>query len=83
MAYFPIINKLGGREAVFERLSGKGLVRTRDAMRMWGSRNRGVIPGDCARELMRMADEQGIAYTAADFEQAEDDAPVAATAAAE
>jgi hypothetical protein len=81
MAQFPIIAKLGGRDAVFGRLSEKGLVKTHHAMRMWGSRGRGVIPGDCARELMRMADEKGVAYTAADFEQAEDEAAAPASAA--
>lgn len=68
MAEFPIIGNLGGRDAVFTHLAAKGLVKTPHAIRMWGSADRGVIPGDAARELMRWAEERGIPYTAADFE---------------
>lgn len=68
MVEFPIIEKLGGREAVFAHLRERGLVETPHAIRMWGSKTRGVIPGDAARELMRWADERRIRYSAEDFE---------------
>lgn len=66
---FPIIEKLGGLDAVFDRLKTRGFpLQTRDAIRMWRSPNRGVIPGDAALELMRICEEEGIEYSAADFE---------------
>lgn len=68
MVEFPIIEKLGGRDAVFAHLRDKGLVETPHAIRMWASKSRGVIPGDAARELMRWADERAIRYSADDFE---------------
>lgn len=65
---FPIIEKLGGEAAVFEHLRDCGLVRTKDALRMWRAAERGVIPGDAARELMRWAEERVIEYAASDFD---------------
>lgn len=67
MSTFPIVEKLGGLDCVYAHLKAKGLLKTRDAIRMWGSPNRGVIPGDAARELMRLADAEGIGYAAEDF----------------
>lgn len=78
MAEFPIVNKLGGREAVFARLRDKGLVATLDALRMWANPKRAVIPGDAARELMLWADEREISYSAADFQLNDESAEVAA-----
>lgn len=79
MADFPIIAKLGGAQAVFDRLKERKLVRTMDALRMWRAPARGVIPGDAARELMRWADEQGVPYTAADFALSDEAAPATCT----
>jgi hypothetical protein len=68
MAEFPIIEKLGGRDKVFERLRELGLAKTPRAIGMWSAPDRGVIPGDAARELMRWADELKIDYSVRDFE---------------
>jgi hypothetical protein len=65
MRTFQIIHKLGGVGPVFERLQALGLIKTRDALRMW--RSRGAIPGDAQVALMRLAEEAGVAYTADDF----------------
>lgn len=65
---FPILEKLGGLDRTFERLKARGFaLKTPDALRMWRSPNRGVIPGDAAVELMRICEEDGISYTADDF----------------
>lgn len=69
MRTFPILEKLGGLDAAFARLQARGFpVKTKDALRMWRSPNRGVIPGDAAVVLMQICDEEGIAYSAKDFE---------------
>jgi plasmid stability protein len=84
MRDFPIVEKLGGRDAVLAKLRMHGDKRSSvHAIRMWSQR-RGVIPGDAAQRLMAIAEAEGIAYSAADFELAEKAAgPVtAATAAA-
>lgn len=66
MQYFPIIEKLGGREAVFERLKEAGhAIQTSDAIRMWPVR--GQIPGDATRRLMEFAETDKIEYRAEDF----------------
>jgi predicted DNA-binding protein len=59
---FPIIEKLGGREAVAKLLAGK--VKA-DAVRMWHARGR--IPSDAQLALMDAADRRSIRYTATDF----------------
>lgn len=78
MPEFPIVQKLGGRAALAEHLIGRGLIGHPAALRM--HIKRGVIPGDLARELMRLADARSIAYDATDFELPP--APAAAEAAA-
>lgn len=66
MVSFPVIEKLGGRDEVFELLKQAGYpIRTVDAVRMWGAR--GTIPGDAARLLMEACDQRRIAYQAPDF----------------
>jgi predicted DNA-binding protein len=59
---FPIIEKLGGREAVAKLLAGK--VKA-DAVRMWHARGR--IPSAAQLALMEAADRRSIRYTATDF----------------
>lgn len=67
MLTFPIIEKLGGREAVFGALTRQpDGPKTIDALRMWAAR--GSIPGGAQRALMTEAESRGIAYTASDFE---------------
>ena len=66
MALFPIIEKLGGRKAVFEQFRASGDGRTTiDAIRMWHQRS--AIPGDAIVLLMQIAEREGIAYEADDF----------------
>jgi hypothetical protein len=76
---FPIIEKLGGREAVTALLIHLGLVKNESAVRMWSSPLRGVIPGDAARELMKAADNQNIPYQADDFVPCRTETPSGAT----
>ncbi len=65
-ADFPIIEKLGGREAVVKRLKDAGQRRvTKSAARMWLARGR--LPGHISTALMALADAEGVAYTGADF----------------
>jgi RHH-type transcriptional regulator, rel operon repressor / antitoxin RelB len=59
---FPIIEKLGGREAVARLLAGK--VKS-NAVRMWHARGR--IPSDAQLALMEAADRENIRYSATDF----------------
>ncbi len=68
MSDFPIIDKLGGRQAVFEylRKQAPDEIKTVDALRMWSSR--GQIPGWAQPLLMAAADDARIRYTAADFQ---------------
>jgi hypothetical protein len=65
MSDFPIIDKLGGRDAVFPHLQSKGLIKTPDAMRMWVAR--GVIPGDAVREIVALAGKKRVRVTADDL----------------
>ena len=75
MSEFPIITKLGGRDAVLALLLAKGRKRKAQndkgpalsaaAMRMW--RQRGQMPSDVITLLMEIADESGLAYSADDF----------------
>lgn len=66
MNEFPIIEMLGGRDAVFERLKDPCRLKTKDAIRMWAKR--GNIPGSAYAALWRLAEEQGIECRPADFE---------------
>lgn len=67
---FPIIERLGGREAALTKLKAAGhKIETVHAIRMWIAR--GSIPGDAQRLLMAECDRDGLTYTAADFELAE------------
>ncbi|SLN77533.1 hypothetical protein [Oceanibacterium hippocampi] len=72
MSAFPIIRNLGGRDAVLEKLracdTAASAVRTIDAMRMWEAPGRRGIPGWAILALMRIAETEGIAYRAADFD---------------
>ena len=80
MLTFPILEKLGGLDASFGRLQARGFpIKTRDALRMWRSPTRGVIPGDAAVVLMQICDEEGIAYSAKDFELVAKAAPTEST----
>lgn len=69
---FPIIRRLGGRDASAEKLRQLGHEISRDGLRMWAAR--GSIPGDATRLLMRIADQERIAYGSADFELEEEPA---------
>lgn len=66
MPEFPIITKLGGRDAVYDHLSKALGIQTMDAMRMW--RARGNISRAAMQELMRLAKERGIPCEADDFD---------------
>jgi hypothetical protein len=66
MDAFPIIDKLGGREAVLEALQrGGSNIRSIHAIRMWSAR--GSIPGDAVAILMAEAERLGIKYSSVDF----------------
>jgi len=69
MSTFPILTKLGGRTAAFEKIQLLGFEKGAAAVRMWEQRRR--IPGDAVTLLMRVADAAGIEYCASDFEFAE------------
>lgn len=74
---FPIIEKLGGREAAVAKLRAAGISRaTLDAARMWLAR--GSMPGWAIKGLMLAAEAEGIGYSSADFT-----APASAAAADE
>lgn len=62
---FPIIEKLGGRTAVFELLRDRGIIETEAALRM--QTTRGSMSADTLRALMAYAEERGVAYFASDF----------------
>lgn len=82
MRTFPILEKLGGLDATFDHLRERGFsLQTRDALRMWRSPKRGVIPGDAAVILMQICEDKGIAYSADDFKIVEVDAEADAEAA--
>lgn len=67
MKTFPIIEKLGGRKAVAEIVSG-GHCRpvSADAVRMWSARGR--IPGYAIRLMMEHAERRKIAIAASDLQ---------------
>ncbi len=62
---YPIIDKLGGPDAVFEHLRRGALIEHRDTINQWRRRRR--IPGYVMRELMELAELRSIPYQAADF----------------
>lgn len=66
MSTFPIITKLGGKDAALEKIKLQGFEKGDDAFRMWHARSR--IPGDAVKLLMRAADQEAISYSANDFE---------------
>lgn len=72
MSTFRIIQKLGGRKSAFEKIKAQGFDRSLDALRMWHARGR--IPSDAITFLMKAADGEGVPYTAADFELANEEA---------
>ena len=66
MADFKIVERLGGRQAVFDRLKAAGHdLKSTNALRMWLVR--GSIPGDAQVLLMRFAAADGLAFGANDF----------------
>jgi len=65
---FPIIVKLGGRDAVFAELKEMKVVTTPDALRMAVTRR--TMSGDLTRALMALADAKSLRYDASDFEVA-------------
>lgn len=65
MKEFPIIDKLGGREAVYEHLRQTCGIKTRDALRMW--RARGRIPSKPLHALIDLAADRGIGFVPADL----------------
>ena len=76
---FPIIIRLGGREAVISILREQGLdYGTLDAVRMWSAPSRRRIPGDAMRGLMKHCEGAGISYTSDDFALPDADSEVAA-----
>lgn len=65
MSEFPIIQKLGGRKAVFEEIRAPLGLTTLRSMGMWVSRR--SIPGEAIVHLMGLADRQGVSYGPEDF----------------
>jgi len=66
---FPIIEKLGGNRVVYAKLGTYGYeASTYDAVRMWGAGDRGRIPGWATLILMKIAQDEGIEFSANDFE---------------
>lgn len=65
MGPFPIIAKLGGRDAVFAKLQALGFRGTIHALRMWGVRR--SIPGDAMVLLLRIAEDASVETCADDF----------------
>lgn len=65
MAEFPIIDKLGGREAAAKRLAAAGLKCTKHTLRMWVAR--GDMSADGIRFALQVAHEDGIEYGPDDF----------------
>lgn len=62
---FPIFDKLGGKEAVYERLQSAGFARSIHALRMWEAR--ASLPGDVVILLMMIAEELGEPIHSSDF----------------
>jgi hypothetical protein len=63
---FPILEKLGGRDAVYDYLRETAGIRTKATIIMW--HQRGLIPPGQRLNLMQMADNKGISYDRRDFE---------------
>lgn len=62
----PIIDKLGGRLQLFEKLVDSGLrVKTKEAVRMW--EQRGQMPGNAIVHCMELAEKEGVSYSSKDF----------------
>lgn len=72
MSEFRIINKLGGRKAVYEEIREPLGLTTLRSMGMWVSRR--SMPGDAMVALMGFADRMGVSYGPEDFTTIEDDA---------
>ena len=80
---FRIFDKLGGQAEALKLLEPTALRPTwpsKDTIKVW--RRRRALPGVVIARLMEVADERGVAYTAADFgefsdpeRQPADDAP--------
>lgn len=68
MSTFPIVAKLGGRDAVVTALPELDFPVTRDQVRMWEARRR--IPGDAQIALMRLAERRRLGFSSSDFEYA-------------
>jgi len=64
---FPIINKLGGVDAVRDALELRRHVVSEKAIRMWHAPGRGTIPGWAQPELMAIAELRRVPYSATDF----------------
>lgn len=68
---FPIVERLGGREAVLAILRGRGVeIGSVHTIRMWSSPRRRQIPGAAVVALMRYCDQQQISYNSDDFDLA-------------
>lgn len=70
MFTFPIIDKLGGRDAVAALIRRPRAVErgvTPDAVRMWISRD--SMPGYAIRQLYEEAERRAIPVSAADFQR--------------
>ena len=65
MTTFPIIEKLGGRDAAYGKLQARGFSHSIHALRMWVKR--GGIPGDAVVKLMEIAEADGVEVCAKDF----------------
>ena len=66
---FPIIDRLGGREAVMAILCARGVeIGSVHTIRMWSAPKRRQIPGSAVVALMKHCDENEISYSASDFE---------------
>ncbi len=72
MAEFPIVTKLGGRDAVLAKLRAAGWERGRDAIRMWAAPKRARIPGSAVIILLGLAKDEGIAVEPCDLKLAGD-----------
>jgi len=63
---FPIIEKLGGREAAIRKLQAEGVERVSPhAARMWVARGR--LPGHVMQALMTIAERERVVFSSADF----------------
>lgn len=67
---FPIIEKLGGWDAVKPLLDERGILPGEEAQRQWRKRQR-RLPRDVVALLGAEAASRGIAFTPEDFELSE------------